>query len=417
MSRTGESAHCSPFPTATVAGIDWGRWSGYPFDQWYFFEICDETPLAGSSSGCHDAAMDADLCACGRRPRRQCSGDKSEAEIRVALVRVVYCVRSVPDEETSLQVLQCWWCMQGGVTAELLTTEPVMRMISQPARQTAAEESVTQHGTGTGDDGDAGDGAPEHVREAAAAYLADRLDEALGGARLDDQLWASSSTFLPGAAAETLERTNAAINNVVSRAMQKVFNVVGDPPDVAVVVAPVGADLVLAPISRPLGEAKKIIEVVGLGIAVLTMQPALALACAKAILHDEIVSAIEKSIVGALSSSSAVTEADTTEGKAQAVRPAAQAATAQNSAAVSTAGEVATIKIISAETRAHQRRLDQLRKSGTISDYPEADEYVELNPSGLELLRKTEDPSEPTSSLLGPPHDRPITEIDEITTL
>ena len=59
--------------------------------------------------------------------------------------------------------------------------------------------------------------------------------------------------------------------------------------------------------------AKSTVEIVGLCIAVLTMQPALVVACTKALLHGQIVDIMERSIVSALSQPTAAAQVDAAE--------------------------------------------------------------------------------------------------------
>lgn len=239
--------------------------------------------------------MDEQLCTCGKRPKRQCPGD----EVKVALLRVYY-VYQASGQEAPLHVVQGWWCLQNGIDVESLTADSIMKMICEPDQPTAQHPMAPEYAARRGKEGNSDDDLPKEICEATATYVTDRIDQALGGTRLDDQLWASSSNFVPGAAAEILDRINTGIDTIVSDAMKR-FIPAGEPSYPAAVMSGIGAKLVLAPISRPIAQAKETIEVVGLFIAVLTLQPALAVACAKAIVHDEITSLIEKAIVEAIS--------------------------------------------------------------------------------------------------------------------
>lgn len=257
--------------------------------------------------------MDEQLCACGKRPKRQCPGD----EVKVALLRVYNYVRQTPGEGAPLQVIQGWWCLQGGVAVELLTDDSIMNIITEPSQQSqhvTAAEYAAQQPARKGKESDSDGDTPEKMGEATATYLTDCIDQGLGGTRLDDQLWASSSNFLPGAAAEILDRINTDINTMVSGAMEQAFRTLGEPSDLAAVLSGIGTPLVLESVSMPIEQTKKTIEVVGLFIAVLTLQPALAVACAKAIAHDEITSLIEKAIVEAISPKTAADTAEDTSG-------------------------------------------------------------------------------------------------------
>ena len=78
--------------------------------------------------------------------------------------------------------------------------------------------------------------------------------------------------------------------------MEKTLNAVEVPVDLTNILSGITGDLILEPVSKPIEEAEKVIEIVGLCIAVVTLQPGLALACAKALVHDEIKTVINKAI-------------------------------------------------------------------------------------------------------------------------
>ena len=198
------------------------------------------------------------------------------------MVRIYYCVRQSAGEKSPLRVEQAWWCLSGD--AAELTIESVARMIDPLAQQRAMRARSTTLGPVSANPSRLGPDADmtAHVREATGTYLTDRIDTRLGGTRLDDQLWASSRTFIPGEAARTLDLINNSINDAVSGAMREAFVSEGMPVDPAGIISGITADLVLSPVSEPIGEATKIIELAGLCIAVVTLQPALAVACAQA---------------------------------------------------------------------------------------------------------------------------------------
>ena len=330
--------------------------------------------------------MDDELCACGKRSKGQCGGD--EVGVPVALVRFYYCVRLVPGEEAPLQIWLGWWCLESRVGSEQLTSDCVVPMIIE---QTTAAESTAQRPAQVGHNGNSGGSAPGHVREAVAAYLTDCLDRAVGGARLDSQLWASSTTFVPGAAAEILDNTNKAINAEISTVISRTIAGMGEPPNLGTVVSGVGAELFLAPISKPLGEAETIIEFVGIALAVFTMQPALAVACAKAISHTEMTGVIERSIVEALSSSSDAADVDAASGEGQEVSSAAEAGS-QNS-----------------DT---DRLIRALALIGSLEPHATAESR---NASTDELLGEAMKPGESRPSLLDAPEEPPAVGISEIS--
>lgn len=182
----------------------------------------------------------------------------------------------------------------------------------------------------------------EPVQEVIATYVTDRIDEALGSGRLDSQLWASSSTFLPAAAAKNLDGVNLDMNDRVSAVLKRALAALHGDPGAAGMLSGISADLLLAPISKPLGEAKETVEIVGLCIAVLAMQPVLAVACAKAMLHSAITNIMEKSIISALNPLTATAEADEAKNIAEVESGVAQQAMIEPASTQSTAVNVAT---------------------------------------------------------------------------
>ena len=243
------------------------------------------------------------LCACNRWVDLQCPHGK------VALVRIFYCVRQAPGEASPLVVEQGWWCLRSETTA--LTTDAVAQMIDALGQQRTvpAESRTLRTVSAYQSTPSPHDEMLAHAREATSTYLTNRIDSWLGGTRLDDQLWASSARFLPGDAAKVAGFVNSTINDAVSGVMEKTLDIAGVPVDLTGILSGITADLVLEPISKPIDEAQKTIEIVGLCIAVVTLQPSLALACAKALIHMEIDALINKTISSLIDSVTSVSSA------------------------------------------------------------------------------------------------------------
>lgn len=284
--------------------------SGLIFSDQISRHILLASPLAGVVHEGHAGVMDLQYCMCGKRVRRPCGG----AEGPIALIHVYYCVRPGHGEEVALEAVRGLWCLGDAVATDLLTADWFIQGTTQPVAQESRNVDLTAE---TGPDREVGDDENERIREAVATYLTDRIDQALDGGRLDRQLWASSGTFLPAAAAKALTQVNLAMSDGVSTVLAQAFAEEGTSTVVADALSGVGGDLILASVSKPLGEARQTIEIVGLCLAVLTMQPALAVACAKAFLHDQITRSIENSIVKALDPTTAMAEIKATEGTAE----------------------------------------------------------------------------------------------------
>jgi hypothetical protein len=242
--------------------------------------------------------MASRMCACNRRVEAQCPHGT------VALVRVLYCVRKASGEASPLVIELGWWCLRSE-DAALATDAQMIEALRQQRTVTAAsrtlppvsayQSAVDPHADVVG-----------RAREAASSYLTERIDSWLGGARLDDQLWASSARFLPGEAAQVADLVNNTMNDAVSSALENTLNAAGMRGGPAGVLSGITAKLVLEPFSEPIEEGRKTIEIVGLCISVVALQPSLAIACAKALLHEEITTLINDTISSLIDSVPAV---------------------------------------------------------------------------------------------------------------
>jgi hypothetical protein len=128
----------------------------------------------------------------------------------------------------------------------------------------------------------------KRIREAAADYTTDKLDELLGGNRLDTELWMSANSFPPASALQVITDVNDRLNEGLTDILRNASVGAGSPAVVADVGTGIAADLDLAPIAEPIRVATKTIELAGLAIGVITCQPHLAVACGKALAHGEI---------------------------------------------------------------------------------------------------------------------------------
>jgi len=190
---------------------------------------------------------------------------------RVLIVRSYYRVAEPPDvQEVRLQVRLDAICMpsQDGQPS------------GSPARVVMRPFTV---GYGAADH----DERLERVREAAADYATDQLDKRLGGSRLDTGLWMSENSFPPAIAVQVMTDVNVRLNEGLARTLRNAAVSAGSPAVVADVGAGIAADFALAPVAKPIRQATRTIELAGLAIGVITCQPHLAMACAKALVHDE----------------------------------------------------------------------------------------------------------------------------------
>jgi hypothetical protein len=138
----------------------------------------------------------------------------------------------------------------------------------------------------------------DRFREAASDYLAERL---MGSSPIAAQRWSSASTFLPADVAGAITRFNDMLNERVADRLQELADTSSFPDLDASVVAGVGADMILQPITRPLTKAVETLELVGLAIGFTVGAPALIVVCAKGLLHQKVTDLAAKVVGEALS--------------------------------------------------------------------------------------------------------------------
>jgi hypothetical protein len=131
------------------------------------------------------------------------------------------------------------------------------------------------------------------LREATSDYLTDHLT----GTMLETQLWPSSRPFfsVPKRVDDALKQLNSGLSSILTDKMRKAM-----PPDVAGAGSEIATDLLLAPIAKPINTAIRGVALAGFAVAIITMQPHLAVTCAKVYAEkkarEEIGQMINKSI-------------------------------------------------------------------------------------------------------------------------
>jgi hypothetical protein len=190
---------------------------------------------------------------------------------RVLIVRSYYRVAEPPDlQEVRLQVRLDAICLP-----------------SQDGQPSSSSARVVMGSFTVGYGADDHDERLERVREAAADYATDKLDQRLGGSRLDADLWMSKNSFPPAIAVQVMTDVNVRLNERLADTLRDAAVRAGSPGVVADVGAGMAADFALAPFAKPIRQVTRTIELAGLAVGVITCQPHLAMACAKALVHDE----------------------------------------------------------------------------------------------------------------------------------
>jgi hypothetical protein len=146
--------------------------------------------------------------------------------------------------------------------------------------------------------GDLGDAVTAISRSENDAGFRDRLGVAASdyaAARWGDpafaavtEQWITADTFGAAAAAEVCLRIGAGLTTLMAQPLDAIGTGIALPGPAAAASAGTGADLILQPLTQPLGEAAKFCEIVGAVAGVVTGLHPLALAAAKMLAHDEL---------------------------------------------------------------------------------------------------------------------------------
>lgn len=137
-------------------------------------------------------------------------------------------------------------------------------------------------------------GSPGRLGEAAADYFAAKLEDPAFAAVTDR--WMTQNAFSETAAAEACKRIGNGLNAILTTPFEAIGTSIRLPEPVAATGAGVGADLVLQPVTRPLAEAARFLEITGVVVGVATGLHPLAIAAGKMLAHDEVHNALARGI-------------------------------------------------------------------------------------------------------------------------
>jgi hypothetical protein len=113
------------------------------------------------------------------------------------------------------------------------------------------------------------------------------------------QVWVSSQSFPETDLAGICGRISDELETITGWPLTEAGKVLGIPAPLDAAAAAIGADLVLEPVTRPLMDAARLCEIVGVGIGVLTGCHPLAVASAKLLARSEIHEQMARGIVEA----------------------------------------------------------------------------------------------------------------------
>lgn len=137
-------------------------------------------------------------------------------------------------------------------------------------------------------------GSPGRLGEAAADYFAAKLEDPAFAAVTDR--WMTQNAFSETAAAEACKRIGNGLNAILTARFEAIGTAIRLPEPAAATGAGTGAELVLQPVTRPLAEAVRFLEITGVVVGVATGLQPLAMAAGKMLAHDEVHSALARGI-------------------------------------------------------------------------------------------------------------------------
>jgi hypothetical protein len=129
---------------------------------------------------------------------------------------------------------------------------------------------------------------------AASDYFATKLGDPAFAAVTER--WMTQTAFSETAAAEACKRVGNGLNAIVTTQFEAIGTAIRLPGPVAATGAGISTDLVLQPVTRPLAEAARFLEITGVVVGVATGLHPLAMAAGKILAHDEVHSALARGI-------------------------------------------------------------------------------------------------------------------------
>jgi hypothetical protein len=138
------------------------------------------------------------------------------------------------------------------------------------------------------------EGFSDRLSEAASDYLA-TLWEDPAFALVTEQ-WRTLDTFPETMAAEVCNRIANELNAIVEKPLEKIGTVIRLPELEASTVAGIGSGLILQPVTEPLAQLAKLLEIAGVVVGVALGLHPVALTAAKMLAHDESHAAVARGI-------------------------------------------------------------------------------------------------------------------------
>ena len=137
---------------------------------------------------------------------------------------------------------------------------------------------------------------PEHIREAASDYVTGLLDERIVGDKIVTALWGASEDYPVLDADAFMLTVNKNLETGLSNGLDQILKHATLPALPSVAISGITADFFLGKESKIIRTASITIEVIGVAVGMLTMNPVLVSACVHSLMNDAVMHAVSTAI-------------------------------------------------------------------------------------------------------------------------
>ena len=213
-------------------------------------------------------------CPCGRT---LLAGDNPECQTEV--VTIYYCVHGDTAGKPASRVSQAWCCWHED-NEELSAAQMFAWFFSPEQVADSPPESEL----------------PEHIREAVSDYVTGLLDERIVGDKLTTALWEASEDYPVFRTDAFMLTVNENLETALSNGLDQILQHATLPALPSVAISGIATDFFLGKESRIIRTASITIEVFGVAVGMLTMNPVLVSACVHSLMNKAVLHAVSTAI-------------------------------------------------------------------------------------------------------------------------
>lgn len=140
----------------------------------------------------------------------------------------------------------------------------------------------------------------DRLQEATSDYLTELLDRRIVGERVNEALLEASRVCPPVELAPLIASASTRLNDMLSGAIRDGLATTPLPSLPVDVASGIGANFITQPLGQPIRRATITVEVIGIAVGVLLVQPQLVAACVQGIAHQVASKALSNAIDGLL---------------------------------------------------------------------------------------------------------------------